>query len=370
MIRTANTADTNWDKDPVFEFNRKKEGKKRDAREIAISEILVEESKENNARAGQSIIEAHASACVSAMEKGQPIHYVILRHIPGQGYMVIGGNHRIHAAKIRDCTHVMAYVVICDDQEYDLLTRKDNRGATGQTQTEAIMHALYQHSTYGVSLTTLAKEFDIKVDVLRTAHRNGILKKSFAERNIPHENINAGIWARLNTLRKQPAILDRCVHLCNLYIPTIEEVSRILESLQRYQTEQQKLDHLVREEANLKASRGTGKSHPRVTSKVKLFRLLGEKSVLSGLLDKGGSGNTAITHIDQLVFEPKHSADFIVLWEKIRTPMAILYKQCKAHTEQVEADRLRKAKKTTQSGQTPNRQTTRKQSSRKRRKKR
>lgn len=343
--KKPNTSDTNWITDPVFDFQLKEElHKRRKVGPIAIADIDVEKSLTNNARCGLSIIQAHVEACIMAMERYQPIYYVKVRHIPGEKYMMIGGNHRVQSCQLRDCTHVMAYIISCDDQEYDLLTRKDNRGATGQTQAEALHHILYQHETYGRPFTELSVEFDVKVDVIRAAYRNGLLIKEYEKKNFPHENVTASMWAKLNTIRKQPVVLDKMVYLCHRYVPILDEVTRILEGLQACKTEQQKLNYLASEEGNLKASKRPGSPRRRITPHTKMFQLLGEKSGLSRLLDRGDDGN-AITHIDQLVFEPKHSAQFIALWEKVRGPMAVLYKQCKDHCNQVDADRLRKAKK-------------------------
>ncbi len=85
----------NWIISRSFEYNCTDADLDWKIKKVSKSEIDTEKSLKNNARTGGHLDLEHVSSCSIAMKNGRPIEYIALRYVPGEPYMVIGGNHRI-----------------------------------------------------------------------------------------------------------------------------------------------------------------------------------------------------------------------------------------------------------------------------------
>jgi hypothetical protein len=125
---------------------------------------------------------------------------------------VIGGNHRLKSLDTLNISVFTGYVVKCTDEQYDNLTRVDNRGGMGQNKEEAIQHCVYQHTQYGTPLTILAKKWAVDSQKLQRVVRNMELQKYLEDNHIPCENLSATVIDALNPLKDQKAVLERAAH--------------------------------------------------------------------------------------------------------------------------------------------------------------
>lgn len=328
----------NWIADPELENSCQEAGATWKVADVNVStEVNIKGSLENNARLGDSIIDNNVYSCAKDMELGRPIHYISLRKIPGKQYMVIGGNHRIAAMDLLSINIAKAYIITCNNEQYDSLTRADNRRMRSQNLDEAIEQCLWMHAKYGTSLTALGDEWAVDPKVLHAALRNSQMREELEKHGINPLKLSKTSLDKLNPFRNQKAVLYRLAHLIEMYAPKNTVMDEMTRALQKLTTEQQKMDYLVRQEPILQQSAPRpGRKRVKTPLKNKLFRLLGHKDGTDHLLSKGGKKQVPITDIRQLDFDPSDAANFVALWERIKKPLEILYTQSKDYVHQVE----------------------------------
>lgn len=170
-----------WTTHSATEFFLRKLGIKFSRKTIKFSEINLDVSKGNKARATTAVlIPERIEQYRSDMDAGDaafPSPVVIQR---GNGYVLLDGNQRCHAFAASVHYHanaeISAYVVCCDDEELiSLATRYFNRtNGEGQSTEEAVLHAqelklLFPSMTHaalaqaaGVSRQSIQKAFKVQ----------------------------------------------------------------------------------------------------------------------------------------------------------------------------------------------------------------
>jgi hypothetical protein len=111
-------------------------------------------------------------------------------------------------------------------------------------------------------------------------------------------------------------------------------------TIQKKNTERQKLDYLETWEKHLKNSAPPpGKKKPRAPLKTKLFSLMDTENGLLKLLNQGGrsaDGNKSITNINQLDFEPVDADRLITLSKLIQECLKPLLTQSRDMLNQID----------------------------------
>lgn len=145
-----------WIRDQVVEKKLADLGAKWEFKIIKISSLLIEESKQNNARF-KPIDDEQVLKYAVAMEGGMPFVGIVIT----PQHKILAGNHRVAAAIWANEKVIGAYVVKNGDQRmYDTFIRADNtRHGQGLDDEEAIQHCIHRHVVNGESLTDLNKEY-------------------------------------------------------------------------------------------------------------------------------------------------------------------------------------------------------------------
>lgn len=209
-----------WDRDPVCEQLLGDIGIKWEYKtNIPINKLRVGESKRLNLRPNETIDGSMLVRYASEMKKGKRFPAIVVR----EDNLIVGGNHRIEAARQAGRTHVDAYVLRgLTQQQQDEFVRRDNvRHGKTLTEEEKISTCVELHRKHGTSILKLCEDFFggdeasyRKILTLNWAYevREKLQAQGVAVRDIPPNTLATFYQLRDNTNVLREAGMLAAVH--------------------------------------------------------------------------------------------------------------------------------------------------------------
>lgn len=249
-----------FERSPVIEMWLDLKGVDYEYRELDSDSINRQASRENHARLSGAIIDDHVLKLAEDNDTNAVFPPCIAtKDKTGKKYRLLDGNHRDEANQLNGGTSLCAYVVETDDNAtLDLITRFANRdlNGVGQSREEAMQHALYLQTTYGLSVNAAAKAAGVKVSTFRRHKANDEIRKELFSQRIDANKLSDGAVVQLGKLRANAAVMASAADTALRHGLGEKDAKWLADSVLRAKkTENDQLQAIERfEEANLKTT--------------------------------------------------------------------------------------------------------------------
>lgn len=228
-----------WSKDEIAERKLEEFGLVPAVMTVAIKDIDLEESIQNNARISDPLLHGVVEEYGLAMKRGDQFPRIVLLARKGKGHLIISGNHRTHGAAEAFAKEVEAYVIECSDPMIiDLLPRCLNRvHGVRQTKEEALTHAIYSINKYGKDPDQAAEMFGLKPDWLKDELRAMKISLSLEEKGIQASKLPKTTILKLGALSNNSNVLEGAAKVAvNARMPTGDVVAMV-DAIRKQKTE-------------------------------------------------------------------------------------------------------------------------------------
>lgn len=274
---------------------------------MAIERVDKRASLEAQARLDKRLDEDMVLKYAVAMESGAEFPPLI-GYDAGGRIILIGGNHRVHAAELAHRKTFDVYVVQTDDRYIiDRMTRSMNFALEGKagTQEEALQQAIYLVTTHGKSAAEVGRSFNLKQQQVEAAvRRQKSLRRmetlGISTKHIPASTVD--VLGRLNDRPMQAAEALRTTTKMNT-----EQVRQLVKDVASKTSEDEQLAVIAawskRPDIQALREQSRSGSTPRPTTAVRtrLFRLVSDmESLLKQYTTPQSVQLTRVSDVDTL----------------------------------------------------------------------
>ena len=312
------TAIANWKQDPEIERRLEELGMKWEfKRNVHMSRIDREQSRENNARFGEAINQDACLEYAGFMEDGAifPAPVIIPAELYDKGlkkgsYIVLAGNNRLVAVEIIDGTSIDAYIVTeATNDSIEMFVRSDNMdGKWTLSDDEKMQNIIDLHEKQGYKLIDLCRKFFGKradavyrralVILRERSVRKELLAAGFDTKHLDKRDDRESVYDELHKLASISSKMGNVKVLRSAALAThdgklaLGQVKNMVKEVKRKKTEKDQLEVItaVNKENSKripKATRGTG---PGVLAK-SFSTTCRQVTALHTSLTKGNHGN-------------------------------------------------------------------------------
>lgn len=265
-----------WCRDNKAEELLNKLGVRWEFREVAISSLKIDESRQNNARLGQTLNDDTVESYAVSLANGDQFPAIICTP---SGF-ILDGNHRISSAVLNDCLKVMAYVVMNADRAMmDTIVRTCNTThGLPLTKEHKVIHAAFLHLSTGKTISDAAKVMGLRYNEVKDAVEVQQMRKQLEILGIQSSLLHKSIVLKLKPLIEHPKVLEQTASLIATEKLTVSEADTLIASMTEHRGENPRLQVLTEWRTRIVGRRDKGVQYPNRT---KLFRQLTSFSALA-----------------------------------------------------------------------------------------
>jgi ParB-like chromosome segregation protein Spo0J len=247
--------------------------------EVSAAAIDVAKSRINKARPlpiDKDTVEDYAES----MKRGDLFPCIVLRRI-GRKYVIAGGNHRHEAAKSIGETAFTAIVVVCDDDEFDVLCKKLNL-SVGRREPRSVRvdQAVELVNTRSIDIAEAAREMEVPESSVADRLRSQEVTQSLVSIGV-YDKVQPTHARLMYQIRKDTAILPLVADLSAKRKVSIEELRGIIKAAKDLGTEKDRMEFLRAEIEKRKSIRASGQKLSRKV-KTAIVRGIGVLEVAVG----------------------------------------------------------------------------------------
>ena len=226
-------------------------------KDIPIADMNIRGSLANNARADGAVDPELAARYAFDMGKGDCFPGIVVEETD-RGYLILGGNQRMHAAKIAGRTHVDAFVIkSVPPREKEALLRLDNtyHGKLISLE-EKIMSCVELITKHRMTITKACELFFASNDnmyaMIERAKLGEEVRLKLAERGVM-DPLESGTRTAMHPIIKDINVLCDVAHLASEYSLTGEKVKEVVKEIGSKSSEAERHAVVIRYKADLNA---------------------------------------------------------------------------------------------------------------------
>lgn len=195
-------------------------------KDVPIEDFDIVSSLRNQARLGPAIDKDRVTEYALAMLDGIDFPAVVSYKAPNGKFVLVTGNHRLHAALESEKKTFDTYVVKTEDPMLlDRMTRSINSiEGVRPTRKEAVAQAVYLVERRHLTAKAAAQEFHLPLEVVQRAMRTAATRQRLGRLGESPETLPETSLAMLNAVRNDNVLkpLAELIRQASLPIPTVQ----------------------------------------------------------------------------------------------------------------------------------------------------